>query len=262
MGENLELALVQCVLSWENISSNLEHIGGLIDKVKADIFILPEMFSTGFTMNTSIAETMDGRAVNWMRVQAARKNAVIAGSLIIKENDKVFNRFIWMSPDGDHKQYDKRHLFRMADEHQHFSSGNQKIIIDYHGWKICPLICYDLRFPVWSRNRSTSEGESEYDLLLYVANWPEKRRTPWNVLLPARAVENLCYCVGVNRVGEDGNGIPYSGDSAVYNYKGEVVGASEPYEETVKLVSISYSELMAFRRAFPAGLDADRFDIR
>jgi predicted amidohydrolase len=193
--------------------------------------------------------------MQWMAKTAAEKKAVVTGSMIIKENDHFYNRLIWMNPDGSFKQYDKRHLFRMADEHKVFTGGNKKTIVSLNGWRLCPLVCYDLRFPVWSRNRN------EYDCLIYVANWPERRNYAWRHLLIARAIENQSFVIGVNRIGEDGKGITHSGDSAVIEPKGELISHIKAHTESIETIKLSYSELIEYRKAFPANLDADSFKI-
>lgn len=259
----LKVTLVQADLKWEDIQANLDHLNAVVERVSdTDLLILPEMFSTGFTMNTGVAETMDGKAVDWMKQLAADKKCAVTGSLVIREEDKVYNRLLVVHEDGTFQKYDKRHLFRMAREHEHYTGGKEKIISEIKGWKVCPLVCYDLRFPVWSRNRFDSQGNAEYDVLLYVANWPEKRRLPWNKLLPARGIENLSYVIGVNRVGEDGNGIPYSGDSAAYDYTGFRLTDIIPSKEMCETISLDRDKLLEFRKHFPAYQDADEFMIR
>jgi predicted amidohydrolase len=207
-------------------------------------------------MNASqVAEGMDGKAVEWMRKEAERAKLAITGSLVIKEDDRYYNRLIWMSSDGQIHSYNKRHLFRMAHEDKTYSAGTGKIISKIKGWRICPLICYDLRFPVWSRNTG------DYDVLIFVANWPERRSYAWKQLLIARAIENQCYVVGVNRVGSDGKDVLYCGDSMVINPKGEIISSLEPYKQEVKTVTLSYKELEDYRKQFPVHLDADKFEL-
>jgi predicted amidohydrolase len=193
-----------------------------------------------------------------MQQMAKQKQCVLVGSIAVKENNCFYNRLYWVKPDGSYEFYNKRHLFRMGNEHEHYTAGDKKIIIEYKGWKICPLVCYDLRFPVWSRNTK----ENQFDVLLYVANWPEVRSYPWKQLLIARAIENQCYVVGVNRVGRDGNLIEHSGDSSVVNPRGEIMSHFVAHEEKSETVSISYSYLQDFRKAFPVMLDGDDFDLR
>src|SRR6478752_3407788 len=255
----LRVTLFQTDLVWENPAANRAALEIQIRNLTepTDLLILPEMFSTGFTMNApALAETMNGPTVNWLQEMADHKQAAITGSIIIEEDGHYFNRLLWVQPGGQIQFYDKRHLFRMAQENAIFSAGKSKLMVNRKGWNICPLVCYDLRFPVWSRQHS----EAPYDLLLYVANWPAKRSTAWKTLLPARAVENLSYCVGVNRVGTDGQGNSYSGDSAFCTPQGEVSWLPSG-TETVITFSLNYQQLQDFRNRFPAHLDADAFEI-
>lgn len=264
MKSDLHISFIQSPLYWENISANLEMFSRKLASVTepSDLILLPEMFSTGFTMNSAkLAEKMEGRTVKWMAARAQQKKCVIAGSAIIEEDGHYYNRFLWMRPDGTCPTYDKRHLFRMANEHTHYSNGRQKTIVELNGWKLCPQICYDLRFPVWSRNKSVAQ-KWEYDVLIYVANWPEARSSTWKTLLPARAIENQCYVAGLNRTGTDGNGIIYSGDSMVIDAKGAVLSTAKMHEEHTETVSLSYRELQTFREKFPVGMDADGFEIK
>lgn len=256
--QDLNLALIQADLHWHNPQANrsmLEEMIWTMD-TKADVIVLPEMFTTGFTMQAdSFAEPMNLHTFKWMKQIAAQTDALVLGSYIVKESGGYFNRLIWMQPDGTWHSYDKRHLFRMAAEHEHYEAGKTKLVKTWKGWNICPLVCYDLRFPVWSRNVNL-----EYDLLIYVANWPEPRVSAWDILLQARAVENLSYVVGVNRVGLDGHGIPYCGHSAVVDPKGQYL--LEPQKkEGAFITSISASSLQEYRRKFPAHHDADRFSL-
>ena len=257
--ENLTVSLVQTNLHWHQPEKNREWLAQQLADLTppTDLIILPEMFTTGFSMDApALAETMSGPTLPWLAAQAQKHQAVITGSLIIKEENHYFNRLIWMQPDGQYQHYDKRHLFRMAGETDIYTAGLQKLIITLKGWRICPLICYDLRFPVWSRN-----CQNQYDLLLYVANWPEKRRLAWQTLLPARAIENLAYVAGVNRVGTDSNNISYTGDSAVYDYLGQVIWQNSQ-AEVIQTLTLEGTTLEAYRKAFPAYLDADAFDLR
>ena len=222
----------------------------------ADVILLPELFSTGFTMNTSrFGEHMEGNTVKWMKTQAELTDSVVGGSIIVSVNGIYFNRFCWVSPGKELTYYDKRHLFRMGGENQHFAAGNKIINVELKGWRIRLNICYDLRFPVWIRNTG------DYDLLINIANWPAGRKNVWNKLLMARAIENQCYVAGVNRVGKDGNGISYSGDSMVIDYRGEPVKILPSYKETTALVEINLQALREFRNKFPVHLDSDRFKI-
>jgi omega-amidase len=257
----LKITLIQSSLTWENKSANLEMFSQKISKLKdsTHIIVLPEMFSTGFTMNAhSLAEPMDGPSVAWMREIAKKNNCVVTGSLVISENEKFYNRLIWMKPDGNFFHYDKRHLFRLAHEEQTYAPGQSKLIVELNGWKIFPLVCFDLRFPVWSRRTK----DSDYDVLLFVANWPERRVTAWSQLLIARAIENQCYVVGLNRVGNDGNNIYHSGESAIINYKGEEISGINPHEEVDETVELYKEELENFRSQLPFLEDADSFTIK
>lgn len=257
--KDLQIAIIQSDVLWENIDGNLQNFSRLLSNIyqSVDLIVLPEMFTTGFSMHSKeIAESMTGKAVEWMRIKASETQSCITGSLIIKENDEFFNRLIWMTPEGNISFYDKRHLFRMSNEQEHFSAGNKKLIVELQGWRICPLICYDLRFPVWARNTGN------YDLLLYVANWPKPRKKIWQTLLQARAIENLSYVIGVNRIGKDGNGYDFSGSSYAIDFKGQIFSSIPENEEKVEIVNLSYSELKQFREKFPAHLDADEFDIK
>ena len=256
--EDLRATIIQTTLHWEDTDRNLamfsEKIAGINDS--SDLIVLPEMFNTGFTMNPAFAETMEGKTAEWMKKTSSEKGAIITGSLIIKENGRCYNRFLW-AQEGEIKLfYDKRHLFRMAGEHHHFSAGKDKIIAEVKGWRICPLICYDLRFPVWSRSRN------DYDCLIYIANWPERRSHAWKILLQARAIENQCYVIGVNRVGLDGNDIAYSGDSAVIDPKGYTISTTPAYEENIETVTLSGAELTDYREKFPVSMDADDFEVK
>ncbi|MES2732980.1 MAG: amidohydrolase [Bacteroidota bacterium] len=254
----LTLSLIQSALHWENVSANLAMFEEKIWRINqpTDLIILPEMFTTGFTMNAAaVSEPMNLHTFKWMKQQAKQTGAVVTGSFIVKDQTQYYNRLIWMRPDGSYETYDKRHLFRMANEHLTFSGGKTPLVTEWKGWRICPLICYDLRFPVWSRNVNAN-----YDLLIYVANWPQARQHAWKTLLPARAIENLAYTVGVNRVGIDGKNIPYSGDSGIYNYKGETLFQQADAEVT-HTITLHKQELIAFRTAFPAFLDADTFNL-
>lgn len=257
--QDLKVTFIQANLHWENSEENLQLFSQKISSIqeKTDLIVLPEMFSTGFTMNNkAMAERMNGKTVEWMKKMAKEKNCVLTGSIIIEENGHYYNRLIWMRADGTYETYDKRHLFRYANEQDHYTAGNKKLITELNGWKICPLICYDLRFPVWIRNRN-----NEYDVLLFVANWPERRNYPWKTLLMARAMENQCYVVGVNRIGNDGNAIYHSGDSAAINFKGEIISKTKPHEESVETVTLSKKDLDDWRKNFPAWMDADKFTV-
>ncbi|MTI41745.1 amidohydrolase [Fulvivirga lutimaris] len=261
--QDLKVTLIQSEIHWQNAGANLAMFEEKIWLIegKTDLIVLPEMFNTGFTMNAEqVAEPMNFTTFKWMKQMAAQTGAVITGSVVIKEGNNYYNRLIWMQPDGGYDCYDKRHLFRMANEHEHFSGGEKRIVKELKGWKICPLVCYDLRFPVWSRNTSKN-NELDYDLLLFVANWPAVRVNAWDILLKSRAVENVSYCLGLNRVGKDENDIDYNGHSAVYGPKGETLYFSED-NESISTVILSKQDLDQFREKFPAHLDADEFDIK
>ncbi|UJP64960.1 amidohydrolase [Mongoliitalea daihaiensis] len=259
---DLKVALIQTSLFWKNKTANLAMLEEKIFNLQQplDIIVLPEMFTTGFTMDAvEVAEPMNLTTTKWMKQMAAQTRAVICGSIVISDAGNFYNRFLWVEPDGKIFTYDKRHLFRMANEEQHYAPGQATIIISYKGWKILPQICYDLRFPVWSRN--TMEGDMlAYDLILFVASWPKPRISAWDILLQARAIENLCYSLGVNRVGQDGNAIPYSGHSAVYDFKGNTLVFNED-EDCVLYSTLGYKPLMEYRAKFPAWMDADNFTI-
>ncbi len=256
---NLDIALVQTDLYWESPTANLamleEKIAAITQSI--DLIVLPEMFTTGFTMNPEQwAEPMNFTTFKWLKLMAAQTGAVVTGSYAVKENGQHFNRLVWMQPNGEFDCYDKRHLFRMGGEDKVYTAGSHKIIKTIKNWKICPLICYDLRFPVWSRN-----VDLEYDLLINVANWPAVRSQTWDVLLQARAIENQCYVVGVNRTGHDGNGLAHNGNSAVIDFKGEVL-FKENDTQLVHCQSLDKDSLDLFRQNFPAYLDADSFVIK
>jgi predicted amidohydrolase len=252
----IDVTLIQSDIIWEDKISNLKRYQEKIDKIEStDLIVLPEMFTTGFSMNPKdISETMNGETVQWMKDNASKMNSAVCGSIIIEEDDKYFNRFIWVNPDGSTHHYDKKHLFSFAGEDKNYTAGNEKIIIEYKGWKICPLVCYDLRFPVWSRN------SEDYDLLIYVANWPTKRKLAWKSLLVARAIENQCYVIGVNRVGRDENNHYYSGDSSLINALGETLYTNSHIEETYSN-TISKYDLNKVRTQLPFLNDKDNFKI-
>jgi len=265
---NLRISLVQGDTRWLDPDANRDYYGRLMAPLHGttDLVMLPETFTSGFS-NDAIAqaETMDGPTVAWMREQAARLGAAVTGSVQLRDGEnssRVFNRLIHASPDGEVQTYDKRHLFRHAGEHERYAAGRDRLIVECKGWRICPLVCYDLRFPVFSRNRFDVEvaGGMDYDLLLYVANWPSVRAYPWKTLLRARAIENLCYVAGLNRVGTDGNGIHYAGDSAVIDFLGHPVSECTDAELVVTTTLLG-AELVAHRERFPAMLDADAFSL-
>jgi len=262
--QDLRITLVQSSLVWEDISANLKHFEDWLMKENpsTDLILLPEMFSTGFSMQPeSCAEAMDGQAIKWMASQADKFQCAIGGSLLIKEAGKFVNRFIWMLPDGNFQHYDKAHLFRYGGEHLKFTSGKNKTIINYKGWKISPLICYDLRFPVWSKNRWNEATAFDYDLLIYVANWPERRSFAWKSLLTARAIENQCYLAAVNRCGIDGNGIAHSGDSVILDPMGQKISTIQAHEKHMETILIDYSLLSELRNQFQVWQDWDTFTL-
>lgn len=252
---NLHVTLVQEVIEPNNPQHNLNALADTLDGLaKTDLIILPEVFTTGFCASArSYAEQVDGRAYTWMSEQARKHNAVVTGSLVVKEGDCYFNRLVWMRPDGSYAHYDKRHLFRMGGEHTRYAIGHKRLLVELKGWRILPLVCYDLRFPVWSRNRG------DYDLALYVANWPSARALHWNRLLQARAIENLSYVAGVNRVGMDEAGQHYAGDSSIYGPAGEPIATSQ--EAGCIAVELFADRLREYREKFPANLDADDFTL-
>ena len=257
---DISITTIQTDLHWENKEVNCELFSKAIQQAseKSSIIILPEMFTTGFSMNTkNMAEEMDGPSVKWMKAKAKNIQKHIVGSLIIKENHNYFNRLIVACPDGVIQHYDKKHLFSYANENQHYSPGDQELILNIKGVKIAFFICYDLRFPVWCRN-----SKLKYDIAMYIANWPEKRKNHWTALLQARAIENQSYVVGVNRIGCDGKGIYYSGDSAIYNYLGEKISTTESNKYAVENISLNINSLKEYRAKFPAHLDADDFKIQ
>lgn len=265
---SLTITIIQPNLHWENKKANLNMLEQKIESIKekTEVVILPEMFSTGFSMKPKLfAEKMSGETIKWMKKIASFKKIILTGSVIIEEDGKYFNRLIWMLPNGEYGVYDKRHLFAYADEHNHYSAGNKRLIAQVKGWKINLQVCYDLRFPVWSRQAPLStggegQGVREYDLLVYVANWPERRSTAWKTLLQARAIENQCYVVGVNRVGDDGNKIYHSGDSMIIDPLGEIL-YQKANEEDVFTYALQKEKLNEVREKFPFWRDADSFDI-
>ena len=257
--QKLTVSIIQANLVWEDVDTNLKAFTKKIQSIEStDLIVLPETFSTSFSMNSeTLAEPMNGKTMSWMAEIAQNKNAVVAGSAILKENNQIFNRFIWMHPNGSFEKYDKRHLFRMGNEHNHFTAGKERLIVELKGWKICHQICYDLRFPVWSRNK-----KQEYDLLLYVANWPEVRTAAWEKLLYARAIENQCYVAAVNRIGVDGEGVNCIGNSMFIDPKGELIWKAADAKEESSTTEIYLDELNDFRKKFPVGMDADDFEVR
>ncbi|PHS67428.1 MAG: amidohydrolase [Flavobacterium sp.] len=264
MKENLKITIIQSSLVWENPEANRQLFSNKIAAIseETNLIILPEMFTTGFTMNASeLAEEENGETLNWLQREAKKKNCAITGSVIISDlpiltgNNNYYNRLFFVFPDGNFKTYDKRHTFTLAGEEKTFKAGNEQVIIDYLGWKIYPLICYDLRFPVWARNTQN------YDVLLYVANWPERRITAWDALLKARAIENMTYCIGVNRIGEDGNVHKYSGHSAVYNVLGEQISTLNFEEEFTETITLQEKHIESNRKHLQFLNDRDDFKL-
>ncbi len=263
---NLRVTLVQPDLQWEDPTANCRHLDALLGDMSGsdtDLIVLPEMFATGFTMNSrEMAEPMErSQSVAWLRDQAVNRQCVVTGSVAVLDNGEYFNRLIWATPDGSLTHYDKRHLFRMAGEHERYGMGSQRAIVELKGFRLLLSVCYDLRFPVWLRQQPDDEEHFEYDALLCVANWPAPRRQPWRTLLQARAIENLCYVIGVNRVGEDAKKLSYAGDSMLIDFKGEAL-IDEPRDTPfVRTGVLDLEALTEFREKFPAWMDADRFRV-
>ncbi|MDR1368665.1 MAG: amidohydrolase [Dysgonamonadaceae bacterium] len=256
----LRVSLVQSTVFWEDKSRNIEHYGALLKPLtgKTDLAVLPEMFSTGFSVNGSnhLAETREGRTVEMIRKWAEDYHFAICGSFLSGENDKLYNRGFFVTPEGDAFFYDKRHLFRMGDENKNFTAGDKQLIVSYKGWNICLIVCYDLRFPVWSRNTAKA-----YDLLICPANWPRVRKNTWNILLKARALENYCYVCGVNRIGEDGHHNHHEGESQLIDFKGDVIAFCDPDKEMTATGFLQKEVLDHFREKFPVWRDADEFEV-
>jgi predicted amidohydrolase len=254
----MKVALIQALIIWENPKENRTYFEAEINTIlgAVDLIVLPEMFSTGFTMNPSaVAETMQGETILWLQSLAKAKNAAITGSIVIEENANYYNRMVFVFPSGEIQHYDKRHLFTLSGEDKVYTRGTQKLIVDYLGWKICPFVCYDLRFPVFSRNTD------DYDLLIYVASWPKTRINAWDTLIRARAIENMSYAIGVNRVGEDDNGYEYTGHSQLVDYLGVYV--IEPKEtEGVLLATLDKSKMLEVRQKLDFLSDKDVFEIK
>ncbi|MFN0203674.1 MAG: amidohydrolase [Bacteroidia bacterium] len=255
----MKIALFQLDLVWENAKENQANIERHLANLEqgTEVVVLPEMFTTGFSMQAAQnAETMQGDSVAWMKAQAQKFQILLMGSLVIEDNGQYFNRLLAFAPDGNLlAKYDKRHLFRMANEHEHYKAGEERIIFKYKGWKICPLICYDLRFPVWSRNQDLA-----YDLLIYVANWPQRRVAHWEALAKARAIENQCFVAAVNRVGTDGAAIPYSGSSAILDFLGNEL-TQQAAKEEILYATLDKNAMEQYRNSFPAWRDADHFQM-
>ncbi len=259
MNKALKVALLQVDLIWEDPKANRALFDDKINAIKeqVDLIVLPEMFTSGFTMNAaSVAETMDGESISWLKTKAKEINAALIGSLVISENNNYYNRLICVEPNGNLLHYDKRHTFTLAGEHNIYTAGKEKVIFNYKGWKICPLVCYDLRFPVWARN------VEDYDVLIYVANWPKVRINAWDSLLQARAIENMSYCIGVNRVGFDGNNYEYSGHSAVYDVLGCRIDSVPREKEATEVVILEKDHIKKYRQKLNFLKDKDQFTLK
>ena len=259
MQEELKIVLIQSDLVWENPEQNRQNFAEKIRQIKesVDVIVLPEMFTSGFTMHPEhVAENMHGDTIAWMKVIATKVNSAICGSLVISENNNFYNRFVFVTPDGTLEYYDKRHTFTLAGEHKVYKAGKNRLIVDYKGWKICTLVCYDLRFPVWARNTD------DYDIVMYVANWPKPRINAWDALLKARAIENMSYCIGVNRVGLDHNNYTYSGHSAVYDGLGECLTNIAPNTEQIEIVILDKNHINFIRKSLKFLDDRDEFTLK
>jgi predicted amidohydrolase len=262
---DLRVSLVQADTRWHDPAGNRALYGDLVRSVagRTDLVVLPETFTSGFTNETlGNAEPMDGETMAWLRALAAEVGAVVTGSVVVREGERYYNRLVWMRPDGSHASYDKRHLFRYANEHQRYTPGAQRLVVDLAGWRVCPLVCYDLRFPVFARNRfdHAVAGDFDYDLLIHVANWPSPRHYAWQTLLRARAIENLSYGIGVNRTGTDGNNLSYLGGSVALDPLGQPLVECGAQVQVVT-TTLSADGLRAHRARFPFHLDADAFSL-
>jgi predicted amidohydrolase len=256
---DLTVTLIQTELEWEDVAANLRRFDRLIDslQVATDLIVLPEMFTTGFSMNAAaLAENMNGRALGWLRETARRTAADVVGSVIVVHEGRFYNRLCWADPEGEVATYDKKHLFRYAGENQIYTAGSTSLLVELKGWKVRPFVCYDLRFPVWTRNTNLT-----YDLALFVANWPQRRAEHWKVLLQARAIENQSYVIGVNRIGTDGNGLYHSGESSVIDPVGNILFRSA-HAPCVFTLPLERDRLDDYRQSFPAWKDADQFSLR
>lgn len=261
--ENLNITLIQTALFWEDRAANLEHFRHLITGLEdeTDMILLPEMFNTGFSINPEFcAEPMHGPSMLFLREMAETRKAAVAATLLVMEEGEYVNRMVFYYPDGNFLTYDKRHLFRLSEEVKIFKGGDKRVVIPLKGWKLMPMICYDLRFPVWSKNRMMKDAY-EYDVIFYLANWPIVRSHAWKALILARAIENIAYVAGVNRIGEDGNGMEHTGDSMVVSHRGEILYQAPAGKEQVKTISLNYDDLKLFRESFAFGLDWDAFTI-
>ena len=260
---NLNITFIQADLAWENKHDNLLHFSDLLKQVptNTDLILLPETFTTAFPVDPKcFAETTDGPTMQWLCEQAKAKNAVVCTTFPLDVDRHYYNSLVWMRPDGSYELYFKRHTFTMGGEDKLVERGEKQLIVELNGWRIKPMVCYDIRFPVWAWNRYAN-GQYEYDLAFYLANFPDSRMVVWNTLLVARAIENQAYWMGVNRIGEDANGLHYSGESQVINARGEVIAKAEPYQEAVLHCTLDYEKLQHFREKFPLGPDWDKFSI-
>lgn len=263
MAETLSVTVVQTHLYWEDKTTNLEQLTAKLEGLSgAEVVVLPEMFNTGFSMRPqALAETMEGPTLQWMKAMAMRKKIILTGSLMITENGRYYNRLVWMLPNGQYGYYDKRHLFAYAGEDKHYTAGQRRLVAQVNGWRLLLLVCYDLRFPVWSRQQTRHGGQAEYDAIVYVANWPERRNHAWRSLLVARAIENQCYVIGVNRIGNDGNGIAHSGNSLVADPLGQILYEAAAGEEVIHTLALSRQMLQEVREKLPFLKDADHFTL-
>lgn len=258
MNSDIRVAIIQTDLVWENPEENRRLLEAKINTIstEVDLIILPEMFTSGFTMNPdAVAETMEGKTIAWLKDITRAKQMAIMGSLVVSENNNFYNRMVCVEPSGTITTYDKRHTFTLAGEHNVYTAGTEKVLFNYKGWRICPLVCYDLRFPVWARN------VEDYDLLIYVANWPKVRIDAWDTLLKARAIENMTYCIGVNRVGLDGNNFEYSGHSAAYDVLGNRIDTLSENEEAIQIVTLEKSAIKKYREKLNFLNDRDQFNL-
>lgn len=261
--QNLKITIIQADIAWEDVDQNLNNFENKLDQIveSPDVIVLPEMFNTGFTMNVEkCAEKEDGKTVNWLKLKAKENNCIITGSLLVEEFGQFFNRSFWVSPEGNYETYDKRHLFRMVNEHHTMSQGLNKKIVLLNNWKINLQICYDLRFPVWSKNNFNND-QYDYDAMIYVANWPEVRSFAYKSLLIARAIENQSYIIWVNRVGMDGNQVYHSGDSMVIDPLGNIISQAGSGLEDILSIDLNQQKLYRLREKFKVGLDWDTFSI-
>ena len=258
MNSDVRVAIIQTDLVWENPEENRRLLEAKINTIstEVDLIVLPEMFTSGFTMNPdAVAETMEGKTIAWLKDITKAKQMAIMGSLVVSENNNFYNRMVCVEPSGTITTYDKRHTFTLAGEHNVYTAGTEKVLFNYKGWRICPLVCYDLRFPVWARN------VEDYDLLIYVANWPKVRIDAWDTLLKARAIENMTYCIGVNRVGLDGNNFEYSGHSAAYDVLGNRIDTLSENEEAIQIVTLEKNAIKKYREKLNFLNDRDQFNL-